>query len=144
MFIVHPFDNKWTNDRLVLHEPIAHSTNTIRLTIVPLDLRRHIFAVFHINPLGGHFSLYCTLHRIRLRFHWPNMYTYGKQNTHECVACLLGNGGARASSELLYSFPLSVPFMVIHADAWVPGKTLSFDGFIGLMIVLSYDRFRSN
>jgi hypothetical protein len=31
-------------------------------------------------------------------------------------------------------FPLSAPFMAVHADAWVPGKTESFHGFTRLMI----------
>ena len=129
---------KWENNRLSLYEPVANSTNTVRLTIVPVELRRHIFTAFHTNPLGGHFSLYYTVHRIRLRFHWPNMYTYIKNLIDSCVACILRNGGARASSELLYSFPLSAPFMCVHADAWVPGKTTSFDGFSGLMIVVCH------
>jgi hypothetical protein len=66
------------------------------------------------------------------------MYTYIKSLIDGCVACLLRNGGARAASELLYSFPLSAPFICVHADAWVPGKTTSFDGFSGLMIVVCH------
>jgi hypothetical protein len=91
-----------------------------------------------VNPFGGHFSLSYTLHRIRLCYHWPNMYTYIKQNIDDCVACVLRNGGNRASLELLYSFPLSSSFPAVHADAWVPGKTMSFDGYIGLMIVVCH------
>jgi hypothetical protein len=84
---------KWENKRIVLYEPIANSTNTIRLTIVPLELRKHVFTAFHVNPIGGHFLLYYTLHRICLRFHWPNIYTYLKRNIDNCVACVLRNGG---------------------------------------------------
>jgi hypothetical protein len=129
---------KWDENRLTLFEPIANSTNTVRLTIIPLDLRKHLFTAFHVNPLGRHFSLYYTLHRIRLRYHWPNIYTYIKQNIDDCVACVLQNGGYLALSELLYSFPLSAPFQAVHVDAWVPGKTMSFDGCIGLMIVVCH------
>jgi hypothetical protein len=129
---------KWENKRIVLYEPIANSMNNIRLTIVPLELRKHLFTAFHVNPIGGHFSLYYTLHQIRLRFHWPNMYTYLKRNIDDCVACVLQNGGTRASSELLYPFPLSAPFMAVHADAWVTGETESFNGFTGLMIVVDH------
>jgi HKD family nuclease len=129
---------KYERQRLILYEPVSHSVNSIRLTIVPLELRKHVFISFHVNPIGGHFSLYYTLHRIRLRFHWPHMYTYIKHNIDDCVACVLRNGGTRASSELLYSFPLSAPYMAVHADAWVPGDTFSFDGFIGLMIVVCH------
>jgi hypothetical protein len=128
---------KWEDERLVLHEPVAHSNNTVRLTVVPKDLRRHVFSAFHANPLGGHYSLYYTLHRIRLRFHWPNMFKYIKNLIDSCAGCLLKNG-ARAASEILYSFPVIAPFMTVHADVWVPGKTMSFDGFVGLMIIMCH------
>jgi hypothetical protein len=129
---------KWEENRLILFEPIANSANTVWLIIIPLELRKHLFTAFHVNPLGGHFSLYYTLHQIRLRYHWPNMYTYIKQNIDDCVAWVLRNGGNRASSELLYSSPLSAPFQAVHADAWVPGKTMLFDGYISLMIVVCH------
>ena len=129
---------KWSNQRLILSEPVSQSTKIVRLTIVPSDLRHHIFASFHSNPLGGHLSLYCTLHRIRLRYHWPQMYKYIKQNIDSCAACLLKNSTARPASELLYTFPLSAPFMTVHADAWVPGKITSHGGYIGLMIVVCH------
>jgi hypothetical protein len=129
---------KWEGQRLLLYKPIANSTKTVRLTIVPIDLRKHIFVAFHANPLGGHLSLYYTLHRIRLRYHWSHLYTYVKQNIDDCVTCVLRNGGTRASSEFLYSFPIVAPFVTVHADAWVPGKTTSFDGYVGLMIVVCH------
>jgi hypothetical protein len=129
---------KWENHRLILNEPIANSTNIVRLTVVPTDLRQHIFASFHANPLGGHLSLYYTLHRIRLRYYWLGMYTYIKQNIDNCVACVLRNRGTRSSSEFLYGFPTFAPFMTVHADAWVPGKTMSFDGNIGLMVIVCH------
>jgi hypothetical protein len=68
------FINKW----LQLFEPIASSMKQLQLVIVPSDLQQHIFTSFHVNPLGGHLSLYYTLHKIRLRFHWPHMYKYIK------------------------------------------------------------------
>jgi hypothetical protein len=128
---------KWENHRLQMYEPVANSTNKVRLTIVPVELRRYIFTpAFHVNPLGGHFSVYYTLHRIRLRYHWPQMYTYCKNHIDNCIACLLRNGGAKASSELLYNFPISAPMLHVTADAWIPGKTVGFNGNVGLMIVL--------
>jgi hypothetical protein len=125
-------------DRLCFLEPVAHSTTTVKLIIVPADLRRHIFTSFHANPIGGHFSLYYTLHRIRLRFHWPHMYSYIKRAIGSCAGCILKNHGARPGSELLYAFPVDAPFMTIHADLWVPGKTVSFDGTTGLMVVMCH------
>jgi hypothetical protein len=48
---------EWEYNRLTLKEPIFNSTKTVRLIVVPNDLQRHIFAAFHTNPLGGHFSI---------------------------------------------------------------------------------------
>jgi hypothetical protein len=66
------------------------------------------------------------------------LYKYIKNLIDGCVTCILRNGGAQASSELLYSFPLSEPFMCVHADAWVPGKMMSFEGYSGLTIVVCH------
>jgi hypothetical protein len=56
----------YENHRLILTEPTIVTSKAIKLIIVPKDLYKHIFTVFHTNPLGGHFSLYQTLHCIRL------------------------------------------------------------------------------
>jgi hypothetical protein len=129
---------KLVGERLCYLEPVAHSTKTIQLIIMPHNLRHHVFVCFHANPLGSHFSLYYTLHRIRLRFHWPNMYSYIKKAIEICAGCMLKNHSARPSSQLLYSFPFDAPFMTIHADLWVPGKTTSYEGYTGLMIVMCH------
>jgi hypothetical protein len=123
---------------LCLFEPIASSTKQLQLVIVPLDLQQHIFTSFHVNPLRGHLSLYYTLHKIRLRFHWPHMYKYIKYAISSCAACLLRNHPSRPALELLYAFPIDAPMLTIHADAWMPGKTTSFDGYTGLMIVMCH------
>jgi hypothetical protein len=49
---------KIIEDRLCFLEPVAHSTKTVKLIIVPANLRRHVLTCFHVNPIGGHFSLY--------------------------------------------------------------------------------------
>ena len=128
----------YANNRLVLHEPTVDQHKIINLTIVPNDIQRHIFTAFHANPLGGHFSLYHTLHRIRIRFHWPGMYKYIKRMIHSCAACILKNSDTKLSSELLYSFPLDAPMNTIHCDVWQPGKTEGYDGDTALMKVLCH------
>jgi hypothetical protein len=64
------------------------------------------------------------------------MYTYIITHIDNCVACLLRNREARASSEVLYILPIVAPMITVTADAWVAGKTTAFDGNTGLMIVL--------
>jgi hypothetical protein len=51
---------KWENQRLLLYEPISNSTKTVRLTVIPKDLRKHILIdnglqdalLFILLPLG--------------------------------------------------------------------------------------------
>ena len=126
------------NKRLILIEPTVISDKSIELIIVPTDLQMHIFNSFHTNPLGGHFSVYQTMHRIRLRYHWPRMFQFIKKQINSCPACLMKNNAARPSSELLYSFPLDAPMNTIHADLWSPGKQIGFDGATALMVVVCH------
>jgi hypothetical protein len=55
---------RMVNKRLCLFEQIASSTKQLQLVIVPSDLQQLIFISFHVNPIGGHLSLYYTLHKI--------------------------------------------------------------------------------
>ena len=48
----------WENKRLIYLEPVSHSAKYLKLTIVPTVLQKLICTAFHVNPLGGHFSLY--------------------------------------------------------------------------------------
>jgi hypothetical protein len=80
---------RMVDKRLCLFEPIASSTKQLRLVIVPSDLQQQIFISFHVKPLGCHLSLYYTLPKIRLRFHWPHMYKYIKYAILSCAACVL-------------------------------------------------------
>ena len=127
---------KLQHDRLYLCERIAHQQSIIKLIIVPSSLQKMIFTTFHANPLGAHYSLYYTHHRIRIRYHWPSMYQQIKTWIKTCAACVLKHTANKPASELMYTFPLDEPMNVVHADAWVPGKFVSFDGAQGLMITI--------
>eukprot|EP00978_Attheya_sp_CCMP212_P003452 scaffold7141_cov56-Attheya_sp.AAC.2 len=107
---------KMIDGRLCFFEPVANSTKAIKLIIVPKDLYHHIFACFHSNPLGGHYSLYYILHRILLRYTWPGLYSWLKRQILSCAVCVLRDGVATPSLELLYSFPIDAPMFTVHAD----------------------------
>eukprot|EP00957_Ditylum_brightwellii_P173346 13198077-Ditylum_brightwellii.AAC.1 len=92
----------------------------LKLLKVPADLRLHIFTCYHVNPIGGHFSLYHTYHRIRLRYYWPYMYKDIKYNISIYASCTL-NHRTRPQTELLYTFLVDAPFVTVHADVWTPG-----------------------
>ena len=115
-------------DMLVLREPLAGDESFIKLRIVPISLRNILFIAFHSNPIGGHFNAYRTFSRLRLRYFWPGMYRYCVDFCRKCPACALANSTTRRSRELVYSFPIEAPFMVLHADIYQAGAHSSFEG----------------
>ena len=123
---------------IFLDETIPSRNCSVTLRIVPKTLRNIIFISFHSNPMGGHFHLYQTLHRIRLRFHWPKMVQYIKYMIQRCPGCHMANATVNRKSVHLYSFPIDAPFRTIHIDIYTMGKTESFDGPKALFIVLDH------
>ena len=101
------------DNMLILHKPIRGSTSYMRLQIVPVRLRDILFVVFHSNPIGGHLNVYHTLHRLRMRYYWPEMYSYIKRMCHACPGCALSNPTRGSPSELIYYFPIEAPFRVV-------------------------------
>jgi hypothetical protein len=95
---------------LIFQEPIRGSTSYTCLQIVPAELRDILFVAFHSNPIGGHLNTACTLHRLRLRYHWPEMYAYIKQMCHACPGCALSNPSRSPLSDLIYHFLIEAPF----------------------------------
>jgi hypothetical protein len=116
------------DDMLIFKEPIVGSTSYSRLQIVLKELYNLIFIAFHVNPSGGHLNAYCTLHCIRLRFYFPNMWTYVKRMCNACLGCSLSNPSKRVSSELVYNFPVQELFVIMHFDAYKAGNHESFEG----------------
>jgi hypothetical protein len=67
------------DDMLIYCKPILGSGSSYtRLQLVPKEFYNILFVAFHSNPLGGHLNAYRTLHRLRLQFYWPGMYSYIK------------------------------------------------------------------
>ena len=116
------------DDMLVFREPISGGLSYTKLILVPASLRNIIFIAFHSNAIGGHFNAVRTLHRIRLRYYWPGMYSYIKRMCAACPGCTLSNATKSKSSELIYNFPTEAPFMVLHVDAYMAGSHTGFEG----------------
>jgi hypothetical protein len=119
---------------LVYREPIAGSDSFTRLIVVPAILRNIVFIAFHSNSVGGHFNVVRTFHRIRLRFYWPNMYKYISGMCSSCPGCTLSNPTRGKSRELIYTFPIEAPFMVLHIDGYQAGAESGFEGSFHYLI----------
>ena len=113
----------FVNDRLVLYQRLETNERQLMLIIVPRALRRTIFSAYHASPTTGHMRKFKTLHRLRLRFFWPHMRANVESWCKECAHCIATSSHVRRHSELLFSWPVSVPFFILHVDLWSPGHT---------------------
>ena len=116
------------DDILIYHEPLAGNGSYTRLQLVPAEFRNIVFIAFHTNPVGGHLNAYRTLHRLRLRYYWPGMYSYIKKMCAACPGCTLSNPTKAKSSKLVYNFPIEAPFLVLRVDAYMAGAHSGFEG----------------
>ena len=114
---------------IIYREPLGFgSTTYCKLRLVPSSLQNIVFIAFHANPIGGHLSHVRTHLAIRMRFYWPNMFKYCKDMCAKCPACALANKTTRRASELVYGFPVTAPFSVLHADGFHAGKIANYEG----------------
>ena len=112
-----------SNGRLVLYLTLACEGRRLMLIVVPISLRRDIFSAYHAAPTAGHMGPYKTLHRIRLRFFWPKVRADVFDWCQQCAHCIATSNNIRRHSELMFSWPVSTPFFILHIDLWQPGKT---------------------
>jgi hypothetical protein len=122
------------NDNLCIHHGrlvVGHSlqsSSLLLLIIVPTSLRRLVFSIFHGSPIGGHFGVYKTLFRIRMRFFWPRCH----QDIIDCIKeyphCILTDKSVRRHSEVLFNWPVTAPMFVLYCNLWSPGSTLADSG----------------
>lgn len=54
--------------RLVLFQHLDCNGRRLMLIVVPVGLRRLVFAAYHAAPCAGHLKFYKTLHRLSSRF----------------------------------------------------------------------------
>ena len=76
---------------------------------------------------------YKTLYRIKLRFFWPKLRSDIHRWIKECPHCQLTFRWRRRGQELMFSWPLSIPFAILHVDLWMPGKFTDSKGNTALM-----------
>ena len=118
----------YENGRLILTKPIPTTTKSIKLIIVPTSLRRLIFDHYHGGPTGGHMGEYKTLYRLRMRFFWPRMRSDVKEWIQRCAQCIVSRTWKNKKNDLYFSWPVTVPFWILHCDLWSPGNITDKQG----------------
>ena len=121
-------------DELVLFKPINMASKYITLIITPISLRRSIFGHYHAGPTGGHMGKYKTLFRLRLRFFWPAMREEVKAWVKRYAHCISYDVWRTRMSELHFSWPITVPFWIMHVDLWAPGLQEDKNGNKGYLM----------
>ena len=124
------------NGRLVYLELITVSSNYLCRIVIPLSLRRVIFDVLHASPATNHMGEYKTLYRIKFRFFMHRMRKYIKAWVKQCTHCMLNYVWRRHDQEVMFSWPVSSPFSILHADPWIPDHFEDRGGNVALISLI--------
>ena len=108
----------------------------LRTRVVPVQLRRVVFAACHSSPLSGHVGVYKTFWRIAIRFWWPGMTEDIRIWVIGCAHCRLANSSDFAASSWLHSYSAEAVFDVVFLDVWMPGSFPSKFGNIKFLCCL--------
>ena len=99
----------------------------ISLIIVPISLRRTLFDHYHGGPSGGHMGEYKILYCLRIRYFWPGLQKEIKKWV-AAYALYISNVWRTWSSKLHFSWPITVPYWIIHTDLWSLRLTEDING----------------
>jgi hypothetical protein len=97
--------------KLVAMQPVSNRSQVLALIVTPLSVRRHLFSAYHASPVTGHMKEFKTLHRLRLCFLWPKMRADIASWVRMCPRCVLTNKQTRENKELVFSWPVTSPFL---------------------------------
>ena len=115
-------------DKLLLFKAMSMGSKIISLSIVPTSLRRTPFDHYCGGPSGAHMGEYKTLYCIWIQFFWPGLREEIKKWVAAYSHCVSYNVRRTRASELHFSWPVTVPFWIIHVDLWSPGLTEDSSG----------------
>ena len=114
--------------KLVVFSEIFKNKKYQVLIVVPRPLRRKFFDHYHAGPCGGHMGIYKTTFRIKQRFFWPKLRDTIRTWVKQCAHCVAYDLWPTRQSELHFSWPVTSPFYIMHADLWSPGDTTMPNG----------------
>ena len=117
-------------DQYVLENDVLHRIYTIesshrryhtrKLVAVPQSQVANVMRTMHNNIEGGHLGVTKTYEKIRLHFHWPNMYRDIRDYVRQCTDCAQRKPPARAPQGYLMPIQASAPWEVVGVDIMGP------------------------
>ena len=81
----------------------------LKTRVVPMAMRRLVFAACHVSPMAGHTGMHKTFWRIAVRFWWPGMVYQIEQWVLSCGFCRVGNIESHSDSAPMHAFSSSHP-----------------------------------
>ena len=103
-------------------------SKALSLIIFPESIRKVLFDHYHDGPCGGHMGYTKTIYRLRLWFFWTGMRELIRDWVVACTHCLSYNNWRTCSSELYFSWYVTISFWIMHIDLWSTGTTETDDG----------------
>ena len=64
---------------------------------------------------------------------WPRLRSDVADWMKQCAHCMLTNRWRRRGQELMFSWPVSSPFAILHVNLWMPGHYTEPNGYMELM-----------
>ena len=119
--------------RLVYYEPVPTVTNHICRIIVPLSLRCTIFTLMYVTPVSERMGEYKILYRIKLKFFWPRLRSDDTEWIKQCPHSMITYRRRRQGQQLIFSWPISSPFAILHVDLWMPIQNKDPNSYMALM-----------
>ena len=116
---------KIVDKKLACYIPIGGDSRFFMLLIVPSGLRRTIFDAYHAGGVGGHLKIKKAVTVLRLCFVWTGICKEIITWVKGCLDCIRLQHNTQISCQLVHSWPLLTPFVIISAGIWSPGETTS-------------------
>ncbi|GFV91653.1 hypothetical protein TNCV_4762181 [Trichonephila clavipes] len=105
--------------------------------VLPRSRIPEVLKELHGSPLGGHFGVMKTLHRVRERFFWGKVRADVEQWCKSCDACSARKGPKIRSRGKLHRYNVGAPFERIAFDILGPlPRTVSGNKY--LLVVMDY------
>lgn len=115
-YVLHPVTRAlmWYSVKMARATDVIHST-FLRL-VVPSKFRKHIIAFYHDSPHGGHAGMQRTYQRIRLDYHWNDMFNDVCRHISACKSCQELKTVYSAVKSKAHLTPATAPMEVMSLD----------------------------
>lgn len=115
----------WSNKGYVMNNGLLYRYNPVDNTeeaqlLVPQHEWSNVLAIYHDDPLAGHYGAEKTYQRISRRYHWKGMRKYIEAYIKNCLPCQRYKPSNLKPAGLLQTTPINQRFEMIAFDLFGP------------------------